>query len=132
MLGTREPAIYGNATLDDIYRDLSKLGEELKISLDYFQSNHEGELVEAIQQAPGKGFVGSIINLGAYTHTSIALRDALAASGLKFIEVHISNIYKRESFRHHSYISDLASGLVVGFGIVGYELALRGLAEQIK
>jgi len=131
MLGTREPSIYGSATLDDIYADLTKLAAELKFAVEFFQSNHEGALIETIQKAPGQGFSGILINPGAYGHTSIALRDALAASGLKFAEVHISNIYRRESFRHHSYISDISSGIVVGFGVGGYQLALRGLCAQL-
>jgi 3-dehydroquinate dehydratase II len=132
MLGTREPGIYGSATLDDINADLTKLATELKFGVEFFQSNHEGALLETIQKAPGNGFSGILINPGAFGHTSIALRDALAASGLKFAEVHISNIYQRESFRHQSYISGISSGIVVGFGVTGYQLALRGLCWQLE
>ena len=131
MLGIREPGLYGSATLDDINANLKKLATELNASLDFFQSNHEGALVDTIQSAPGKGFNGILINPGALAHTSVALRDALLVSGLKFVEVHISNVHKRESFRHISYISNISSGVVVGFGPDGYLLGLRGLCQQL-
>jgi 3-dehydroquinate dehydratase-2 len=131
LLGTREPGIYGTATLDDINSELRSLGSELKASLEFFQSNDEGALVDMIQKAQSKGIHGILINPGAYAHTSVALRDALAGCGLKFVEVHISNVYKREPFRHKSYLSDISSGIVVGFGPGGYLLALRGLCEQL-
>jgi 3-dehydroquinate dehydratase II len=131
MLGIREPSVYGSATLDDINEGLKKLASEFNAALDFFQSNHEGALVDTIQSAPGKGFNGILINPGALAHTSVALRDALIASGLKFVEVHISNVHKRESFRHISYISDISSGVVIGFGPDGYLLGLRGLCQQL-
>jgi 3-dehydroquinate dehydratase-2 len=131
LLGAREPSIYGSATLDDINSELSKLAPELGASLEFFQSNHEGALIDTIQKAKDKGFSGILINPGAYGHTSVALRDALAGSTLSFVEVHISNVYKREPFRHKSYLSDISSGIVVGFGPGGYLLALRGLCQQL-
>jgi 3-dehydroquinate dehydratase-2 len=131
LLGTREPGIYGSATLDDINADLTKLASEINASLEFFQSNHEGALIDTVQKAQSKGFDGILINPGAFAHTSVALRDALAGSGLKFVEVHISNVYKRESFRHNSYLSDISSGMVVGFGTTGYLLGLRGLCQQL-
>ncbi|MCX5591083.1 type II 3-dehydroquinate dehydratase [Alcaligenes endophyticus] len=123
LLGTREPGIYGGQTLDDIYTRLRAVAQENNASCEVFQSNHEGELVERIHQA--RGCVDYIIiNAGAYTHTSVAIRDALAAVSVPFIEVHISNVYKREAFRHHSYLSDIAEGVIVGLGVYGYEAAL--------
>lgn len=123
LLGTREPGIYGGQTLDDIHTRLRAVAQENNASCEVFQSNHEGELVERIHQA--RGCVDYIIiNAGAYTHTSVAIRDALAAVSVPFIEVHISNVYKREAFRHHSYLSDIAEGVIVGLGVYGYEAAL--------
>lgn len=125
LLGTREPDIYGHLTLADINQRLLTLAQAHQLPLQHFQSNHEGELVERIQAArlDGTGFI--IINPAAYTHTSVAMRDALAAVGLPFVEVHLSNVYQRESFRHHSYFSDLAVAVVAGMGAFGYESALR-------
>jgi len=131
LLGKREPDIYGSATLDDINSELRGLAPELGASLEFFQSNDEGDLVDTVQKAQSKGFHGILINPGAYAHTSVALRDALSGCGLKFVEVHISNVYKREPFRHKSYLSDISAGIVVGFGTVGYLLALRGLCQQL-
>ena len=125
LLGTREPGIYGSRTLAQIDADLAKLAGELGVKLAAWQSNHEGELVGRIQAAAGDGTDFIIINAAAYTHTSVAIRDALAGVGIPFIEVHLSNIYKREPFRHHSYLSDIAVGLVSGLGADGYEAALR-------
>ena len=124
LLGTREPAIYGSETLADINRLLVASGKAEGIAVDTFQSNHEGALVDRIQAArtDGTGFI--VINPAAYTHTSVALRDALAAVSIPFIEVHLSNVHKREAFRHHSYFSDLAVGTIVGLGSKGYLLAL--------
>lgn len=123
LLGTREPGIYGSQTLEDIHARLKALAQENNANCEVFQSNHEGELVERIHQARGHiDYI--IINAGAYTHTSVAIRDALAAVGVPFIEVHISNVYKREAFRHHSYLSDTAEGVIVGLGTYGYEAAL--------
>lgn len=125
LLGTREPGIYGSRTLAQIDAGLAKLAGELGVKLAAWQSNHEGELVGRIQAAAGDGTDFIIINAAAYTHTSVAIRDALAGVGIPFIEVHLSNIYKREPFRHHSYLSDIAVGLVSGLGADGYEAALR-------
>ena len=125
LLGVREPEIYGGATLQDINRNLSRLAENTGIKLDFFQSNAESALIDRVQQTMNDGTDFIIINPAAYTHTSIALRDALAAVKLPFIEVHLSNIYSRESFRQKSYFSDLAIGIISGFGAKGYELALE-------
>jgi len=125
LLGTREPEIYGHLTLAEINANLEALSIELGVAITIWQGNQEGGLVERIQAAGQDGTEFIIINAAAYTHTSIAVRDALAAVGLPFIEVHLSNLYKRESFRRHSYLSDLAVGLVCGLGPQGYEAALR-------
>ncbi|AZY53739.1 type II 3-dehydroquinate dehydratase [Bordetella avium] len=125
LLGVREPEIYGSRTLAQINEDLSSLANELGVSLSAWQSNHEGALVDRIQAASKDGTDFIIINAAAYTHTSVALRDALAGVAIPFIEVHLSNLYKRESFRHHSYLSDIAVGLISGLGADGYEAALR-------
>jgi len=130
LLGLREPAIYGHHTLADINAELAEQAIRLKCGLQTFQSNHEGELVSRIQQAAQDGTTYILINAGAYTHTSVAIRDALAAVNLPFVEVHISNVYRRESFRHHSYLSDLAVGVVAGFGVAGYCSALDFAAKQ--
>lgn len=130
LLGTREPGIYGSRTLAQIDTGLAKLAGELGVKLATFQSNHEGALVERIQAAAGDGTDFIIINAAAYTHTSVAIRDALAGVGIPFIEVHLSNIYKREPFRHHSYLSDIAVGLVSGLGADGYQAALRHAAGR--
>ncbi len=131
MLGIREPTIYSSLSLETINAHLSKKAQALGVEIDFFQSNSEGEMVNCIQNTHGK-VDGIIINAGAYTHTSIALRDALLATGIPFIEVHISNTFKRESFRHHSYLSDIAAGVVLGFGPFGYELALEGLVHHLN
>ena len=125
LLGVREPEIYGGATLQDINRNLSRLAENAGIKLDFFQSNAESALIDRVQQTVNDGTDFIIINPAAYTHTSIALRDAFAAVKLPFIEVHLSNIYSRESFRQKSYFSDLAIGIISGLGAKGYELALE-------
>lgn len=130
LLGTREPGIYGSRTLAQIDAGLAKLAGELGVKLTAWQSNHEGELVGRIQAAAGDGTDFIIINAAAYTHTSVAIRDALAGVGIPFIEVHLSNIYKREPFRHHSYLSGIAVGLVSGLGADGYEAALRYAASH--
>ena len=124
LLGTREPAIYGSETLADINRTLIESGKTEGIAIDTFQSNHEGALVDRIQAArtDGTGFI--IINPAAFTHTSVAMRDAFAAVAIPFIEVHLSNVHKREAFRHHSYFSDIAVGTIVGLGSKGYMLAM--------
>lgn len=123
LLGTREPGVYGNTTLDQIEQQMTRQATALGHSLVAFQSNAEADLVDRIQQAAGvSDFI--ILNPGAFTHTSVALRDALLAVGLPFIEIHISNVHAREEFRHHSYFSDIAIGTIVGLGPKGYELAL--------
>lgn len=125
LLGVREPEIYGGITLQDINRNLSRLAENTSVKLDFFQSNAESALIERVQQTMSDGTRFIIINPAAYTHTSVALRDALAAVKHPFIEVHLSNIYSRESFRQKSYFSDLAIGVISGLGAKGYELALE-------
>ena len=124
LLGSREPAIYGRETLIDIDRRLKASARATGIGLRSFQSNHEGGLVERIQRASGDGTAFIIINPAAFTHTSIALRDALSAVRIPFIEVHLSNVHAREAFRHHSYLSDVALGTICGLGSRGYDLAL--------
>jgi 3-dehydroquinate dehydratase-2 len=131
MLGKREPEIYGRTTLDEINASLEKLGKRLGLAVETFQSNHEGAIVDKIQKAIVKQ-KGLIINPAAYTHTSIAIRDALLLLDIPVIEIHISNIYKRESFRHKSVISDVATAQIAGFGIQGYPMALEALAKMIQ
>jgi 3-dehydroquinate dehydratase-2 len=131
MLGKREPEIYGSKTLADINAELSALGEELGLKVETFQSNHEGAIVDKIQQAMGN-CDGIIINPAAYTHTSIAIRDALAMLDVPAVEIHLSNINKREPFRHQSTIADIVSARIAGFGSHGYLLALEGLAGMIQ
>lgn len=124
LLGTREPEHYGRDTLADINARLKKRAKAGGASLDTFQSNAEAELVDRVQQAPADGVTFILINPAAFTHTSVALRDALAAVSIPFIEVHLSNVFAREPFRHHSYFSDAAVGVISGLGALGYELAL--------
>lgn len=128
MLGLREPAIYGADTLADVQRRVEARAAQLGLTVDFRQSNIEGELVTWIQEARERAS-GIILNAGAYTHTSIALLDALNAAELPIIEVHLSNVFRRESFRHHSYISLAARGVICGFGPKGYELALEAMAD---
>ncbi|HEX9020985.1 MAG TPA: type II 3-dehydroquinate dehydratase [Nitrospirota bacterium] len=127
LLGKREPEIYGTFTLDDINGRLASLAAELGVEVSFFQSNHEGELVQKIHDAMNV-FQALVINPGAYTHTSVALRDAISSTGIPTVEAHISNIYKREEFRKHSYISGVAVGQITGFGADSYLLALRAAA----
>lgn len=129
LLGSREPEIYGRDTLADIDARMSSLAAELGVAVEARQSNHEGELVTWIQQAGAEGFGAIIINAGAYTHTSVAVRDALTACGRPVIEVHLSNIHKREEFRRTSLISEVVVGQIAGFGPQSYLLALRAAAE---
>ena len=131
MLGVREPEHYGTLTLDEINKQLSALAKELGVEVEIHQSNVEGEIVTLIQQAFGK-FKAIVINPGAYTHTSVAIRDAVAAVGVPTVEVHLSNIYKREEFRHHSFIAPVASGQVSGFGVNSYLLGLRAASGLAK
>lgn len=132
MLGTREPAIYGRETLPSIDRRLAGLGRERGLTVVCFQSNHEGALVDRIQQAraDGTGFI--IINPGAYTHTSVSIRDALAATAIPFIEVHLSNVHAREPFRQRSFVSDIAVGTIAGLGSRGYAYALDFAVQRIQ
>ena len=125
LLGTREPQIYGSTTLGDIERDLTALANARQARVSFFQSNHEGALVDRIQAARGEAVDFIIINAGALTHTSVALRDALAAVAIPFVEVHLSNVHRREEFRHRSFIADLAVGVVAGLGPAGYRCALQ-------
>lgn len=131
MLGQREPGIYGRDTLDDIEKACREKAAELGLEVDFRQSNREGELVEWAQIA-GQWFKGIIVNAAGYTHTSVALLDALLVSGLPVIEVHLSNIYRREEFRHHSYVSRAATGVICGFGLKGYVLALDAMAKLVR
>ena len=131
MLGKREPDIYGHETLDTIDRELKRIGKTMGIIVDTFQSNHEGEIVDRLQQATDHAS-GIIINPAAYTHTSVAIRDALLALNLPTIEIHLSNIYKREPFRHRSMIADVVTGQISGLGVRGYRMALETLADMIR
>ena len=128
LLGTREPALYGNATLGDVEQLCRRAGRRHSLAIEFRQSNHEGEMVDAVQEAAQKKAAGIVINAGAYTHTSLALRDAVAAVALPVVEVHISNVFARESFRHRSHIAPVAKASLCGFGIEGYALAIEGLA----
>lgn len=130
LLGTREPEIYGKETLDDICQLCEAEAAAHGLAIDFRQSNHEGELVTWIHEA-GRTFDGVIINAGAYSHTSIAILDALQALRIPIIEVHLSNIYKREAFRHHSYISPVAKGVICGLGSKGYTLAVAALGHIV-
>lgn len=131
LLGRRESAHYGSLTLRDICEELETLAQELNVQLEFGQTNSEGELVDMVQRTMDK-FDGILINPGAYGHTSIALRDAFLAVALPFVECHISNIHAREPFRQKTYLSDIASGVVVGFGADSYLLGLRGLVDIIR
>lgn len=132
MLGVREPGIYGSKSLDDINSDLTQQAESLGISVDTFQSNTEGELVTRIQQAYQESVKFIIINPAAYTHTSVAMRDALLSVKIPFIEVHLSNVHQRETFRHHSYFSDKAVAVICGLGTDGYSYALDAAYKRIS
>ena len=131
MLGTREPGIYGSVTLEAINRLLSEKAASLGVTLCVTQSNHEGVIIDVIQSALGK-HQGILINAGAYTHTSVAIRDALSAVKIPTVEVHLSNIYQREPFRHHSYIAPVAVGQISGFGANSYLLGLEALHHYLK
>lgn len=131
LLGTREPEVYGAQTLKDIENLCKTAGSELGMSIDFRQSNHEGELVTWIQDAR-KTADAILINPAAYSHTSVAIHDALKAVALPVAEVHLSNIHQREAFRHHSYVSAVAFGVICGFGATGYRMALTALAEKLK
>ena len=132
LLGSREPKHYGLATLEDINHRLIQLGETAGAQVQTFQSNHEGALIDRIHQAARDHVDFIVINPAGYTHSSVALRDALAGTAIPFVEVHLSNIYAREAFRHHSYFSDLAVGVVSGLGAQGYELALEFALRHLQ
>ena len=131
LLGTREPEIYGNQTLSDIQKDLTKVAQQNGINLEFFQSNHEGKIVDKIQDSVSN-IQGILINAGAFTHTSISIRDALVGSKIPFVELHISNIFSREEFRKESFLTDKAIGIISGFGISSYSLALEGIIKYLK
>ena len=131
LLGTREPEVYGRQTLADIDASLAAQARAAGVALVSFQSNHEGALVDRIQAAAGDGTRFILINPAAYTHTSVAIRDALAAVAIPFIEVHLSNIHRREAFRQHSYFSELAEGVICGLGAQGYSLALQAALARL-
>ena len=131
ILGAREPDVYGHETMAEIEAACAKRASALGLTVEFRQSNSEGELVDWIQEARN-GFAGLIVNAGAYTHTSVALLDALLACDVPVIEVHLSNIFQREDFRHHSYVSKAARGLICGFGGFGYEMALDAAARMLE
>jgi 3-dehydroquinate dehydratase II len=131
LLGTREPAVYGVQTLEDVERGLRTVAKQLRVELEFSQHNGEGELIDRVHALRGK-VDGALVNAGAYSHTSLALRDALVGVGLPFVEVHITNIYARETERRHSMLASAAVGVVCGLGVLGYELALRGLFAHLS
>lgn len=132
LLGTREPEIYGHHSLGDIEQMLQEQARKEGHALECIQSNHEGALVDAIHQAWHQNVAGILINPGAYTHTSVAIRDALAGTRIPFIEIHLSNTHAREDFRQHSYLSPLASGVIMGLGVTGYRLGLQAMIETLQ
>jgi 3-dehydroquinate dehydratase-2 len=131
MLGKRQPEIYGNVTLEEIENISKEEAKKVGVEIEFSQSNDEAQIIEAIQSAATK-YKGIIINAAAYTHTSVAIMDALLASGLPTIEVHLSNIFKREEFRHHSYVSKAAQGVICGFGAESYRLAVQAIKKLLK
>ena len=131
LLGQREPEVYGSTTLADIDADLAACAESEGCALECFQSNHEGELIDRIQAALGESD-GILINPGGFTHSSVALRDALSAVALPVVEVHLSNVFARESFRHHSYVSGIALGVISGLGAKGYRMGLSALLDHLR
>ncbi|HKL48411.1 MAG TPA: type II 3-dehydroquinate dehydratase [Desulfuromonadales bacterium] len=132
LLGTREPEVYGHRTIDDVNRDVAALAEELGLQVEFYQSNSEGDLIDRIHLAGREKMAGILINPGGLTHTSVSLRDALAATSLPAVEVHLSNVHAREEFRRHSYIAPVVLGQISGFGAESYLLGLRGLLVRIK
>jgi 3-dehydroquinate dehydratase-2 len=132
LLGTREPEVYGKTTLEDIHQKLGNIAKAQSVELSAYQSNHEGELIDRIHKAKQDGVNFIIINPGAFTHTSVALRDALTGVAIPFTEVHLSNIHQREEFRKHSYLSDIAVGVICGLGAIGYELALQAAIARLQ
>jgi 3-dehydroquinate dehydratase-2 len=131
LLGSREPQTYGRDTLADVERLCRARADGFKLGIEFRQSNHEGELIDWIHEAQERKAVGIVLNAGAYTHTSVAIRDAVAAVNVPVIEVHITNVFARDRFRHHSYIAPVAAGSLCGFGIEGYGLAIDALAARI-
>jgi 3-dehydroquinate dehydratase-2 len=131
-LGTRKPEIYGNVTLADVEATLGDEARALGLTLECFQSNHEGAIVDRIHEAKREGCRYYIVNAGAYTHTSVAIRDAFESVEIPFVEVHISNVHAREEFRHHSYLSPIAAAVLVGCGVKGYSLALELVAHRLS
>lgn len=127
MLGKREPSIYGNKSFEEYFNELKT---KVDCELEYVQSNYEGDLITEIQQAGEKGFDGIVLNAGAYTHTSIAIHDAILSVNIPVVEVHISNVYKRETYRHTSFLSPVCDGTIVGFGLKGYEYAVDWLTHK--
>ena len=132
LLGVREPGVYGSLTLGDIEQEMINVASELRVDLNFFQSNHEGEIIDRIHAAVAEQCAGIIINPGAYTHTSIAIRDAVAGVAIPTVEVHLTNIHARESFRSHSYLAPVALGQINGLGPAGYLLALQGLVSVLR
>jgi len=132
LLGTREPGVYGSATLESIEARTAALAGEMGHALATFQSNAEHDIVERVQQAGASGVDFILLNPGAFTHTSVAIRDALLAVGIPFIEIHLSNVFAREDFRHSSYFSDIAAGCIFGLGAYGYEIALQAASRQLS
>jgi len=131
LLGTREPQVYGHDTLADVEAQAGALAAARGVAIDCFQSNHEGALIDRIHAARTDGTGTIVINPGGLTHTSVVLRDALAGVAIPFFEVHVSNVHKRESFRHHSFLSEIASGVIVGFGVSGYTMALNAAIDRL-
>lgn len=131
LLGSRRPEVYGGDTLAEVEANLRTRADELGLEIEFAQENHEGAIVDRIQAAKGR-FRYVVVNPGAYAHTSVAIRDAFEGTGIPFVEVHISNVYAREEFRHHSYLSAIASGIIVGCGVYGYQLALQLVAERLR
>lgn len=136
LLGRREPEVYGTSTLADVEELCRHVAGKMDLTVEFRQSNSEGQLVDWIQEAGAAQqagtSIGAVLNPGAYGHTSIALHDAIAGSGLRLVEVHVSNVHRREAFRQHSYVSPVAAGIVVGFGVTGYPLAITGLYELVQ
>jgi 3-dehydroquinate dehydratase II len=132
LLGAREPETYGRSTLGDVERLCREAAEPHRLKIEFRQSNHEGELIDWIHEAGARKAAGLVLNAGAYTHTSIAIRDAIAAIELPVIEVHISNVFARDAFRHISHIAPVAKGTLCGFGVNGYALAISGLAALLR
>ena len=131
LLGTREPLVYGHETLADVEAMLKQVGAARGAAIDCFQSNHEGALIDRIHAARLDGTRAIVVNPGGLTHTSVALRDALAGVAIPFVEVHVSNVHAREPFRHRSYLSPIAAGVIVGFGVAGYTMALNAVLDRL-